>query len=793
MNIRTSFRGKLLLLTILPLAAAQIFTFLAVMRTVEQDVDRRARESLIIGGAVVNEFLAGRGEQLRASVEVLAADFGLKEAAASGDEATIQSVLSNHSRRVGADVALLVGLDGSGVASSSGTALDSRNDYLRLIEDAREKSSAQSTATLAGETYHTFTVPVRAPVAIAWVVLGFRIDSDLAERIRGLTGLEVSIVSAFDRKQASIATTRHTGVEADTSLAGPATPLDTIYMVDEAGLASLTLSTQFVSTGNDILVVLQRSLQEAMEPYIKARRGLLLFTAALLVVVAVTAGWFSGTVASPLRALSIAARRMISGNYDVKIGVRTNDEFGELASSFNAMRTAIAERETRISHQALHDPLTDLPNRAKIMQMLTRAIEHARSADAEITVLSIKLSRMNEISSTLGHSASDEVITLAAKHLRVNLDPGEVLGHVGTSEFVLVLPDSDIDNAMSYADRIEGILGAGVTLHRVNITLQTEIGISGYPGHGDNAADLLRYASIARSEAHARKERVMIYEAGREDHYLRQLRIVNDLRAALQRNEIHVHFQPKVSLPDGAACGAEALVRWQHAELGWLSPDDFIPAAEQSGTIVHLTRFVLAAAVKQCRIWQESGHSLQVSVNLSSRDLQDEYLPYYVLQLLKEEGIGPDRLTLEITENSVMQDLQHALAVLECLRDIGVRISMDDFGTGHSSLAQIKNMPLHEIKIDKSFITNMMSDEQSKAIVHTTIELAHHMNLRVVAEGIEDEDTLRQLSEMGCEEAQGYCLSKPVPSVELIDWLENRTQVSYAERRQSKRAFTKKA
>ena len=763
------------------------------MRTVEQDVDRRARESLIIGGAVVNEFLASRGEQLRASVEVLAADFGLKEAAASGDEETIQSVLSNHSKRVGADVALLLDLDGHGVASSSGTVLGSRGDYLRLIEGARENSSAQSTATLAGETYHTFTVPVRAPVAIAWVVLGFRIDSDLAERIRGLTGLEVSIVSTFDNEQTAITTTRHTGVEADTSLAGPTTPLDTIYMVDEAGLASLTLSTPFVSTGNDILVVLQRSLQEAMEPYIKARRGLLLFTAVLLVVVAVTAGWFSGTVASPLRALSVAARRMISGNYDVKIGVRTNDEFGELASSFNAMRTAIAERETRISHQALHDPLTDLPNRAKIMQTLTRAIEHARSADAEITVLSIKLSRMNEISSTLGHSASDEVIALAAKHLRVNLDPGEALGHVGTSEFVLVLPDSDIDNAMSYADRIEGILGAGVTLHRVNITLQTEIGISGYPGHGDNAADLLRYASIARTEARARKERVMIYEAGREDHYLRQLRIVNDLRAALQRNEIHVHFQPKVSLPDGAACGAEALVRWQHAELGWLSPDDFIPAAEQSGTIVHLTRFVLAAAVKQCRIWQESGHTLQVSVNLSSRDLQDEYLPYYVLQLLKEEGIGPDRLTLEITENSVMQDLQHAIAVLECLRDIGVHISMDDFGTGHSSLAQIKNMPLHEIKIDKSFITNMMSDEQNKAIVHTTIELAHHMNLRVVAEGIEDEDTLRQLSEMGCEEAQGYCLSKPVPSAELIDWLENRTQVSYAERRRSKRAFAKKA
>jgi diguanylate cyclase (GGDEF)-like protein len=795
MKIRTSFRGKLLLLTILPLAVAQIVTLLAVMRTVEEDVDRRARESLVIGGAVVNEFLTGRGEQLRASVEVLAADFGLKEATATGDAETIQSVLSNHSQRVGADVALLLDLDGAGVASSNGAPLGNRTEYLRLIENAREKSSAQSTAMFDGDTYHTFTVPVRAPVAIAWVVLGFRIDSQLTLRIRGLTGLEVSIVSTSTDNAGTISTTRHDNFmdEAEPTLAGPATPLNSIYMIDEAGLASLTLSTPFVHTDNDVLVVLQRSLQEAMAPYTEAREGLFIFAALLLVFVAAAGAWFSGTVASPLRVLTVAARRMISGNYDMKIRVRTNDEFGELASSFNAMRTAIADREKRISHQALHDPLTDLPNRAMVMQRLTGAIEHARSADANVAVVSIMLSRMNEISSTLGHSASDEVIALAAKHLRVNLDPGEILGHIGTNEFVLVLPDSDIDDAIDYADRIESILGAGVTLHRVNITLQTEIGISGFPIHGDIAADILRYASIARSEAHLRKERVMIYEAGREDHYVRQLRIVNDLRAAIQRNEIHLHFQPKISLPDGAICGVESLVRWDHGELGWLSPDDFIPAAEQSGTIVHLTRFVLAATVKQCREWHDSGHALRVSVNLSSRDLQDEYLPYYILQLLKEHDVPPNWLTLEITENSVMQDIHHAIAVLECLRDIGVDISMDDFGTGHSSLAQIKNMPLHEIKIDKSFVMNLMTDDQNRAIVQTTIELAHNMKLKVVAEGVEDEDTLRQLCDMGCEEAQGFFLSKPVPAAELIDWLENREKVSYAERRKSKRAFAKKA
>jgi HAMP domain-containing protein len=254
-------------------------------------------------------------------------------------------------------------------------------DYLRLIENAREKSSAQGTAILDGDAYHTFTVPIRAPVAIAWVVVGFRIDSQLAQRISGLTGLEVSIVSTSRDNAGTIATTRHgdirTGV--DLVLADPTRPLNTIYMIDEEGLGSLTLSTPFVHTGNDVLVVLERSIQEAMTPYTEARKGLFIFAAVLLAFVAAVAAWFSGSVASPLRILTVAARRMISGNYDMKIVVRTTDEFGELASSFNAMRTAIADREKRISHQALHDPLTDLPNRAMVMQRLTgAALAHER-------------------------------------------------------------------------------------------------------------------------------------------------------------------------------------------------------------------------------------------------------------------------------------------------------------------------------------------------------------------------------------------------------------------------------
>ena len=768
MNFRTSFRSKLLVLTIAPLAIAQVVTLLAVMQTVEHDVDRRARSSLAIGGNVVREFLTARAQQMRTSVEVLAADFGLKEAAATNDANTIHSVLQNHSMRVGAELAIYLDMDGKVIASTGAANGTDWLNHVRQTGRSLVPESEQSTLLLDDATYHTFSVPIRAPVQIGWVVLGFRIDEQMLDSVRGLTGLEVAI----DRHRA--------------------TPPNLVSVVNESDGQWLTLDVPFVDGSGEVTIVLRRSMQEAMLPYIQARRGLVAFGLLLLTTVAVGAAYLSGSAARPLRDLSDAAQRMISGNYDTAVTVSSSDEFGQLATSFNAMRTAIAEREERISHQALHDAVTGLPNHSNIMSELERLIERC-AGQARISVLSIRLQRMQAISSTLGHAASDEVITRAARHLKVNLHDGEILGHVGTNEFTLIIPDSDVPNALACADRIEGIFGTGVTLGRVNITLQTEVGIAEYPQHGTDAAKLLRNATIARSEAKARRERVTVFEPGREDHYVRQLRIVNDLRSALQNNQVFLNFQPKISLPDGRFCGAEALVRWNHPEFGMLAPDSFIPAAEQAGTIVHLTRHVLSRALGRCHEWQREGIEGGVSVNLSARDLQDEYLPYFVLQELKDKGVAADKLTLEITENSVMQDVNHAVTVLQCLRDIGLRISVDDFGTGHSSLAQLKNIPLHELKIDKSFILRLASDSRNAAIVRTTIELAHNMNLEVVGEGVEDEATLRMLSDAGCEQAQGYFLSKPVVAADLLAWCRTYRPVAYEERRKRTRAFADSA
>lgn len=765
MSIQTSFRSKLFALAIAPLTIAMLVTVLAVMRTVENDVERRARASMEISGNVVAEFLAARGDQIRTSVEVLSSDFGLKQAAATEDAATIESVLRNHGARIGADLALYADLESQVVASTIGersSLIDKDLGGLQL------PVTGDFVLNIDDQAYHAFSVPLLAPLPIGRVVLGFRLDEEILDRIRALTGLEARVI-------------RGSGV-----IPG------TVDIAAESNDDWLTLFVPFAESDRLTYIELRRSMQEAMQAYTQARNALILLGVLLLAVVSVGAGWLSGSVARPLRQLTDAARRMAAGHYGETVSVSSGDELGDLADSFNSMRTAIAEREERISYQAMHDSLTGLPNRNMIMQLLERMISEADEG-SRICVLSIHLVSMHSIASTLGHAASDEVMRRAAKHLSANLDGEEILGQVGTHEFVLIVPDGDAPGIIECSDRIESILGTGVKLGRINIALQTQIGVADYPEHADNAPDLLRNAAIARSEAGTRSERVAVYQAGSEEHYVRQLKIVNDLRGALQNEEVLLNFQPKVSLPGGALCGAEALVRWRHPDLGMLLPDSFIPAAEQAGTILPLTRYVLTRALRACADWERRGIVLGVSVNLSARDLRDEYLPYFVLQELKEAGIPAGRLTLEITENSVMQNLNQAVSVLECLCDIGLRISIDDFGTGHSSLAQLKNIPVHELKIDKSFIMNLDSQRQDEAIVRTIIKLAHNMRLDVVAEGVENENILRRLSGDGCEQAQGYFLSKPLPPDEFLAWCETYEPISFAERRQAMRPFADSA
>jgi len=275
---------------------------------------------------------------------------------------------------------------------------------------------------------------------------------------------------------------------------------------------------------------------------------------------------------------------------------------------------------------------------------------------------------------------------------------------------------------------------------------------------------------MARSDASAGREPIAVYRLGQEEHYLQQLRIVGDFPQALRNNELRTCFQPKIDCRTREVVGAEALVRWEHPELGLLMPDAFIDAIEQAGSIGHLTRWVIKEALRHCRAWADEGAPIGIAINLSVDDLLDEYLPYYLLEIMNEQNLDASMITLEVTESAIMHNVSQALMVLECIKDVGFRVSMDDFGTGQSSLAQLKRLPLTELKIDKAFVMNI-GDARDEAIIRTTIELAHYLGLNVVGEGVENEEALKRLRSLGCEHAQGYHISRPIDAENFCDWV----------------------
>jgi diguanylate cyclase (GGDEF)-like protein len=430
------------------------------------------------------------------------------------------------------------------------------------------------------------------------------------------------------------------------------------------------------------------------------------------------------------------------------------------------MQQAIADRERHIYHQAHHDSLSGLPNRELLIGQLRGAIEGTTT----MSVVSFALDRFDGIVSSLGHRAGDEALKLAAGMLRERLGEGQVLGHLGGQEFVVGLPGFDAQQATQWIDYQADRLRNGVRVDGANISLQATAGISCYPEHSRDPAELCRRASSARADALARHETSAVYRLGQEEKSLRLIRIVGDFPLALERNELRLAFQPKVDCRTRELHGAEALVRWQHPELGLLMPDAFVPAIEQTGGIAHLTRWVLRESVKRAAAWRDQGVRVSIAVNISVDDLVDEYLPYYLLDLVKQHGLVPSQVTLEVTESAMMHNVHKSLAVVTCIHELGFRISIDDFGTGQSALAQLKRLPVDELKIDKSFVFGMQ-DRKDQAIVRATIDLAHQLGLSVVAEGVENAEALERLAEFGCEYAQGYHIGKPLAPQDFLTWL----------------------
>ncbi len=429
------------------------------------------------------------------------------------------------------------------------------------------------------------------------------------------------------------------------------------------------------------------------------------------------------------------------------------------------------EQMQALEHQALHDDLTGLPNRVLLGDRIEHAILSARRNRSTLALLLTDLDHFKEINDTLGHHCGDLILKQVAQRMQRLVRSTDTVARLGGDEFAILLPTADRAQARTIVEKMIKAIEQPFELQGKTFILGSSTGIALYPEHGDDGHILLQRADVAMYLAKREHLGYAVYEPDQDQHSVEFLTLKSELRKAIKNKQLVLNYQPVIDMKSGRVNGVEALARWNHPERGLLLPDEFIPLAEQTGLIRDVTIWVLTEAARQCSEWRSLGLELRIAVNLSVYNLYDARFPEHVVRIIDEMGPSHASLRLEITETAIMSGPSNALEILNRLSVQGVRISIDDFGTGYSSLSYLKQLPVDELKIDKSFVTGMAVDNNDSVIVRSTIDLAHNIGLKVVAEGVEDEQTYQLLHGLHCDAAQGFYMSRPLSAGDLMRWL----------------------
>ena len=787
--MRTRFKsleGRIATLFLVLIIIVQVLGLLVIQQGIERNARASIATELDNGAKVFRKLMEQSAQKKLASAQVLARDTAFVQAIGNGSEgdlATIESALENNASRARADLTMLISGERK-ISAATGVGMSASLEplVLGMLDRAEQADGASAVAIVDRKPVQLIVMPVKAPITIAWVVMGFRIDRQMAQDMRDLSSLEVAILTR---------TPAGAWLPIESTLPGPVMPA---VARDLAGLPDNPMRPFDLDIGDDkysarlmqigrsadssASVLLVRSIDAAMEQYIRLEHTLIALTIAGIIVTGLVAVFAAKRIAHPLRELALTARRLEQGDYRGQIVVQRDDEIGMLAKAFDSMRDGIGRREQQIGRLAYWDPLTNLPNRARFVVMLEESLTEARLHDHAVFVLMMDLDRFKHVNDVMGHNFGDILLRKVADRVTERVaqsHPQAQVARMGGDEFVVLLPAVALDDARSLASAILRALELPMSLEDQTVDIGAGLGIAGFPANGADAEALLSMAEVAMYQAKLRNDGAIVYEASMDTGSAKSLGLLTELRNALERNEFRLHLQPKLRLDTGEVIGAEALVRWMHPERGNVFPDDFIPFAEQTGFIRLLTRWVLERSAELCKQLQQEGIFLKISVNLSTRDLLDQDLPFKFNEILERHGLKADAFCLEITESAIMDDPVRAQGTLERLHAMGVDLSIDDFGTGYSSLAYLKRLPVDELKIDKSFVLNMENDIGDTKIVRSTIELGHNMGLRVVAEGIESEAVWRLLVALGCDQGQGYFMSRAIAGDQLADWIRQWT------------------
>jgi len=746
--------------------AALLLVALAVYTAAAGNAEESVRGELVASGTVFDRVWALRSRQLEDGASVLARDFGFRESLATGDSATIGSAIENLKERLGADLAFIVTVDGEAAGMVDRPTADAARSLASTLEGGES-----GVLVINGTPYQAIASPVMAPTLIGWVVFAVRLDAREMEALERLSAIPLD-AAVFHREGGRWRS--QTG-----GAGGPA--LDALIdkslnarsgrravRSDDGRHMALVKPLPGFRPGEQSVLLLRYSMADAMAPY----RGLLQTIAAtavlgLLLVVAGSWGLARG-ITRPISALDSAVQRLSQGE-TAHVEVKGDDELARLAASFNAMAGQIQAREEHIMHLALHDADTDLPNRLALEQAIEGLAAHA---DGKLVALvAIGVDRFSQVRGAIGHQLSSALVGALGARL---VEHGRAVAQLATDVLGLAYVAGDIEDARRIAAEVLAAAEAPLKLDGTVIDVALTAGVAGYAPHGARVTSLVERASLALDQARRAHRKLAVFDEAAYGDPAANLSLMSDMLAALGDGGVEIHYQPKYDLRQGKVVGVEALVRWNHPTRGIMNPDAFIPMAEETGAIRALTDHVLGRAIADQHALARQGHVLAMSINISGRLLGDlEFAEGAVALASQADG----DLVFEITETAVIENPDLAMAIIGKLTAAGIGVSIDDYGSGLSSLAYLKRIPAHELKIDKAFILDMAHSQRDALLVRSTIDLAHSLGLKVTAEGVETPVAASLLAGMGCDLAQGYLIARPMPFEQLLGFLEQAPEI----------------
>lgn len=729
------------------LTVGLIVLALAAQFTIERAARRSAVAELAASGKVYDRLWAERESTLAGMTDVVARDFGFRSAVASGDTATIVSALASLRARAGVPIAVLMDATGHIIGDAGHVGRDVSR-AAGLLANQRD-----AVIVAGGRPYRIVTAPVMAPFEIGRIVFAVPLDPREMRSLEQLSAIPLEARVLIRTRQGNWTAS---GITLPATF--PAQAVTSLRIGDDKNFASLR-PLRGVAATPEAALLLAYPATRALAPYRALQLGLLLVGIFWLVLAVFGSGRLARSITRPIALLDRAARRLEQGER-VELQVETQDEVGRLSQTFNAMSRGIVEREERISHLALHDPLTDLPNRAFFRHALEQEIGRADRSGDTLGLLYLDLDSFKSVNDTLGHPVGDALLRRIGERLN-ELAGAALVSRLAGDEFAIVVTEPvDQGRSRRLAHAIQQALAEPLDIDGHLVATGASIGIALYPQDADAGEALVKNADLALYRAKQDGRGVYrFFEQSLDDAARRRRQIEAELRIAIRTGTLELAFQPIVGSGDETVRGFEALLRWNHPALGSVSPVEFIPVAEETGLIVPLGEWVLHEATRVASTWPSH---IRIAVNVSPLQFRAAGFQAIVLQALARSGLAPERLEIEITESVFVDGEEAVVNILHALRAIGVRIALDDFGTGYSSLSYLRSFPFDKLKIDRSFVMSIAQDTSAAAIVKAILDLAKALSMETTAEGVESEDQLAELQSRGCNTIQGYLFSRPV-------------------------------